>query len=81
MFLYTLDFKKISSDMPASLVVEFMNSTINHYDKIVQNYSRIFKVETKADGSFLFSFYALYVGNILSFILILRKFSSVSNSR
>jgi hypothetical protein len=54
-----MDFKKISSDMPASLVVEFMNSTINHYDKIVQNYSRIFKVETKADGLFIYSYFVL----------------------
>lgn len=46
-----MDFKKISADMDPKLVVQFMNTTINHYDRIVQTYSRIFKVETKADGS------------------------------
>jgi hypothetical protein len=70
MFLYTMDFKKISSDMPASLVVEFMNSTINHYDKIVQNYSRIFKVETKADGLFLFFVLLFYLNPIESIFIL-----------
>ena len=48
-----MDFKKINANMDPTLVVHFMNTTINHYDKIVQGYSRIFKVETKADGSYM----------------------------
>ncbi len=48
-----MDFGKIRADMDPSSIVKFINSTISSFDKVVQGYSRIFKVETKADGSYM----------------------------
>lgn len=46
MFLSTTDFGKIRADMEPSEIVQFINSTVNAYDKVVQGYSRVYKVNS-----------------------------------
>jgi hypothetical protein len=55
MFAHTADFKSIltHSSMEPVQVINFINATITMYDLTVASYDKIFKIETKADGSYM----------------------------
>ena len=53
MFLNTADFGTIVNNSEPAEIVKFINSTISVYDRIVQSYDKVQKIETKADGSYM----------------------------
>jgi hypothetical protein len=55
MFANTADFKTISKnpDVDPMQVIEFINTAIYLYDKVVSTYDSVHKIETKADGSYM----------------------------
>ena len=44
MFLSTSDFKQLASEAEPTQVVEFINSTITIYDRVVETYDNVIKV-------------------------------------
>lgn len=53
MFINTVDFNSLVNNSEPGQIVNFINSTVNIYDRIVATYDRVHKIETKADGSYM----------------------------
>ncbi len=55
MFANTADFKTIikNPDITPMQVIKFVNTAIYLYDKVVNTYEKVNKIETKADGSYM----------------------------
>lgn len=53
MFINTVDFNSLVNNSEPGQIVNFINSTVNIYDKIVATYDKVHKIETKADGSYM----------------------------
>ena len=53
LFVNTADFGNIINNSPPREIIEFINSTISVYDKIVSTFDKVNKIETKADGSYM----------------------------
>ena len=55
MFANTADFKTIikNLDIEPMQIIDFINTVVFLYDKVVSTYDRVHKIETKADGSYM----------------------------
>ncbi|CAF0866327.1 unnamed protein product [Adineta ricciae] len=52
LFAYMVDFKALSLQLTPADTIHYLNEIINKFDKIEDNYD-VFKVETKADASYM----------------------------
>ncbi len=53
MFVTAIDFEKIMNAADPAKIAGFIDETFSVYDRIVEQYEKVCKIETKADGSYM----------------------------